>query len=193
MVYCSIKFLLKCRFIGLVIQSQLAHPTPPCSLTRLLFFLATPSRNRILVPRTRDQPPAVETWSLNHWTTREVPRLIFLMCLITQSTLCNPMDCNPPGFSIHGDSPGNHTGMGCHALLQGIFPTQGLSPGLPHWMWILYHLNHQHLPLSEFIYISCPTGWPVYHLHEGRAVWVFFTSIFPTLRTLFVLDIPGTK
>ena len=122
------------------------------------FFLATPSRNRILVPRTRDQPPAVETWSLNHWTTREVPRLIFLMCLITQSTLCNPMDCIPPGFSVHGDSPGNHTGMGCHALFQGIFPTQGLSPGLPHWMWILYHLNHQHLPLSEFIYISCPTG-----------------------------------
>ena len=37
------------------------------------------------------------------------------------------MDCSPPGSSVHGDSPGNNTGVGCHALLQGLFPTQGLS------------------------------------------------------------------
>ena len=30
------------------------------------------------------------------------------------------------------DSPGKNTGMGCHFLLQGIFPTQGSNPGLPH-------------------------------------------------------------
>ena len=30
------------------------------------------------------------------------------------------------------DSPGKNTGVGCHFLLQGIFPTQGLNPGLPH-------------------------------------------------------------
>ena len=35
--------------------------------------------------------------------------------------LCNPMDCSPPGFSVHGDSPGKNTGVGCQALLQGIF------------------------------------------------------------------------
>ena len=33
--------------------------------------------------------------------------------------------------------------MGCHALLQGIFPTQGSNPRLPHWRRILYHLSHQ--------------------------------------------------
>ena len=33
--------------------------------------------------------------------------------------------------------------MGCHSLLQGIFPTQGLNLGLPHCRWILYHLSHQ--------------------------------------------------
>ena len=32
---------------------------------------------------------------------------------------------------VHGDSPGKNTGVGCHALLQGIFPTQGLNSGLP--------------------------------------------------------------
>ena len=35
------------------------------------------------------------------------------------------------------------TGVGCHALLQGIFPTQGSNSGLPHCRWILYHLSHQ--------------------------------------------------
>ena len=38
------------------------------------------------------------------------------------------------------------TGMGCRALLQGIFPTQGLNPGLLHFRWILYHLSHQGSP-----------------------------------------------
>ena len=33
--------------------------------------------------------------------------------------LCNLMDSNPPESSIHGDSPGKNTGVGCHALLQG--------------------------------------------------------------------------
>ena len=37
------------------------------------------------------------------------------------------MGCGLPGSSVHGDSPGKNTGMGCHALLQGIFPTQGLN------------------------------------------------------------------
>ena len=53
-------------------------------------------------------------------------------------TICDPMDCSPPGSSVHGilqarilewvlcpwDSPGKNTGVGCRFLLQGIFPTQ---------------------------------------------------------------------
>ena len=35
-----------------------------------------------------------------------------------------------PGSSVHGDSPGKHTGVGCHSLFQGIFPTQELNWGL---------------------------------------------------------------
>ena len=41
-----------------------------------------------------------------------------------------PMDCSLPGSSVHGNFPGKSTGVGCHFLLQGIFPTQGLNPGL---------------------------------------------------------------
>ena len=68
------------------------------------------------------------------------------MYLVTQSSdwaLCDLMYCSPAGSSVYGDSPGKNTGVGCHALLQGIFPNQVLNPGLPHWVQILYHLSHQ--------------------------------------------------
>ena len=41
------------------------------------------------------------------------------------------------------DCPGKNTGVGCRALLQGIFLTQGLNPGLLHCRQILYCLSHQ--------------------------------------------------
>ena len=40
-------------------------------------------------------------------------------------------------------SSSKNTGVGCQALLQEIFPTQGSNPGLLHCRWILYHLSHQ--------------------------------------------------
>jgi len=42
------------------------------------------------------------------------------------------MDRSLPGSSVHEDSPGKNTAVGCHALLQGISPTQRQNPGLPH-------------------------------------------------------------
>ena len=56
-------------------------------------------------------------------------------------TLCNPM--NPTRLLYPWDSPGKNTGVGCHFLLQGIFPTQGSNPGLPHCRQTLYRLSHQ--------------------------------------------------
>ena len=53
------------------------------------------------------------------------------------------MDCSPPSSSVHGDSPGKNTGVGCHALFQGIFLIQGSNPGLIHCRQILCCLNHQ--------------------------------------------------
>ena len=50
---------------------------------------------------------------------------------------------SPTGSSVHGDSPGKNPGVGRHALLQGIFPTQGLNPDLQHCRRILSHLSHQ--------------------------------------------------
>ena len=56
------------------------------------------------------------------------------------------MSCGPPGSSVHGASPGKNTRVGCHALLQKIFPTQGWNPGLLHCTQILYRLSHQQSP-----------------------------------------------
>ena len=53
------------------------------------------------------------------------------------STLCNPMACAPY------NSPGQNTGACSLSLLQGIFPTQGSNPGLPHCRLILYQLSHK--------------------------------------------------
>ena len=68
-----------------------------------------------------------------------------VLCLVTQScpTLCSPMNCSPPGSSVHGDSPGKNTGGGSHALLQGIFPTQESNWDLLHCRQILYQLSYQ--------------------------------------------------
>ena len=72
-----------------------------------------------------------------------------MLCLVAQlcPTLCDPVDCSLPGSSVHGDSPGKNTRVGCHALLQGSFPTQGSNSGLLHCRWILYHLSHQGSPI----------------------------------------------
>ena len=79
-----------------------------------------------------------------------------VLCLVTQlcPTLCDPMDGSPPGFSVHGDSPGKNTGEGCHALLEGIFLTQELNWGLLHCRWILYQQSYQGSPCSRCNYYN---------------------------------------
>ena len=54
------------------------------------------------------------------------------VCLPAESlqsdpTLRNPVDCRPPGSSVHEILQARNTGLGCHALLQGIFPTPGMT------------------------------------------------------------------
>ena len=83
------------------------------------------------------------------WLDRPKPS----MCLVAQ--LCwthyDPMDSSPPGSSVRGDSLGKNTGVGSLSLLKGIFPTQGLNPGLPHYSQILYCLSHREAPKTNII------------------------------------------
>ena len=86
-----------------------------------------------------------------------------MLCLVAQSclTLCNPMDCSPPGSSVCGDSPGKNTGLGCHALLRGILPTQGSNPGLLQCRWILYQLSYPGSPPSSVSQFLLPNSVPL--------------------------------
>ena len=69
------------------------------------------------------------------------------------------MDFSPPSSSVHGDSPGKNIGVGCHAIFQGIFPTQGSNPGLQHCRQILYCLSHQGIPWKlETVVYPCSRG-----------------------------------
>ena len=91
--------------------------------------------------------------------------------LVTQScpTLCDDVQYSP------WNSPGKNPGVGCHFLLQGIFPTEGLDLGLLHWRQNLYPLSHQGSPNCKhhFSHQSCLTlydpmdcstpGFTVYH------------------------------
>ena len=52
----------------------------------------------------------------------------------------------PHGLYSPWNSPGQNTGVGGLSLLQGIFPTQGLNPGLPHFRQILYKLSYKGSP-----------------------------------------------
>ena len=90
-----------------------------------------PARKLLQSPRRAEM-----TWPhlrqlVIHWKMR-----------VTRScpTLCDPMDYNP------WNSPGQNTGVGSCSLLQGIFPTQGSNPGLPHRRQILDCLSHQGSP-----------------------------------------------
>ena len=59
----------------------------------------------------------------------------------------------------HWNYSSKNIGVGCHALFQGIFPTQGLNPGFPHCRQILYHLSHQG---SQFTKIEEIFGWRLF-------------------------------
>ena len=69
--------------------------------------------------------------------------LCVCVCVLSRDRLfaCNPMDCR---LLCSWDSPRKNTGVGCHFLLQGIFPTQGLNPCL----LCILHWQADSLPLA---------------------------------------------
>ena len=67
------------------------------------------------------------------------------------------------------DYPGKHTGVGFHFLLQEIFPTQGLNPGLLHCKQMLSHLSHQGSPIFREGCKSPNQKWEGYLLGSKQA------------------------
>ena len=86
------------------------------------------------------------------WSMREAQKPNFLFFKIAQSC---PAPCDPMDYIYSPwNSLGHNTGGGSLSLLQGIFPTQGLNPGLPHCRWILYQLSHKGSPNYSFLFMG---------------------------------------
>ena len=108
------------------------------------------------------------------------------LCLVAQLclTLWDSMDCSPPGSSVHEDSPGKNTGVGCHAFLQGIFPTQGSNPGLPHCVCISIYLCiyiYIHPLVDEHFYFQ-------FLAIANKVIWKFMYKTFYGHMLSFFLD-----
>ena len=102
-------------------------------------------------------------------TIQSWPFSIHGACMVSRFShvrLCDPMDDSPPGFSVRGISPNKNTGVGCHALLQRIFPTQGLNPCLLH----LLHGQVDSLPIA-------PPGNSPALKSDARKCMIFCCSI----------------
>ena len=91
------------------------------------------------------------------------------VCSVAQlcPTLCDLRDCSLPSSSVWGIFTSKNTGVGCHFLLQGIFPTHGLNPCLLlvlHWQADSLPLSHVGIPYLAALGLSCNMGvlvpWP---------------------------------
>ena len=96
----------------------------------------------------------------------------------------------PYGLYSPWISPGQTTGVGSLSLLQGIFPTQGSNPGLPHFRRILYQLNHKgsqkgKKPMAELLVLLTLNWWVLASLpyHPMAPPFISYgTSIYQLLR-----------
>ena len=101
------------------------------------------------------------------------------------------MDCSLSGSSVHGDSPGKNIGVGCHALLQGIFPTQGLNPGLPQ---VDYLPSEPGTPMNTGVgSLSLPQG--IFPTQGSNQCLLYCRGILYQLsyQGSQVIWVPGTK
>ena len=79
--------------------------------------------------------------------TGNPPSAHMLSCSVVFDSL-QPCGLQPARLLCQ-DLPGKNTGVGCHPLVQGFFPTQGLSLGLPHCRQTVSHLSHQGSPVGK--------------------------------------------
>ena len=82
--------------------------------------------------------PLSSVWERSSWSE---PLLLLLSHFSCDSVW--PHGLQPTRLLYPWDSPGESTGVGCHCLLQKIFPNQGSIPGFPHCRQMLYHLSHE--------------------------------------------------
>ena len=111
--------------------------------------------------------------------------LSYLCSVLSRSVVSDslwPHGLLPARLLCPWGSPGKNTEMGCHALLQGIFPAQGSNPGLPHCRRILYCLSH----LIPYLLI-CRNSLCVLDTNPLSDLADFFLNIFILLYIIYYL------
>ena len=107
---------------------------------RILEWVAISSARRCSWPRDQTQVSCMCSRFFTIWTIREAHS--------RQMKVAESDSLWPHGLYSPRNSPGQTTEVSSHCLLQGIFPTQGLNPGLLHCRWTLNQLSHQGSPYA---------------------------------------------
>ena len=102
------------------------RPLPEARRARKRILPQLPSRSNTSPTHFR----LLTSWTVQWWIYVVLSHCMLSKSLQSCPAFCNPIDCSPPGSSVHGDSPGKNSGVGCCFLLQGIFPPQGPNPHL---------------------------------------------------------------
>ena len=122
------------------LQSTIKRNTRKGRMSILQVLFSTMIKKKILNPRLTDWKGRTLNALLGIWHHRHYP----VLYLVTQSL--RPRGLQPARLLCPWDSPGKNTGVGCYALLQGIFLTQGSNPRLLCCRWTVYRLSHQGKP-----------------------------------------------
>ena len=135
---------------------------------RILEWVAYLFSSRSFWPRNRTRVSCIAGGFFTNWAIREALK-----------SLSHDQLFSTPWTTESMNSPGQNTGVGSLSLLQGIFPTQGLNPGLLHFRWILDQLSHKGSPkILEWVAFpfsrgsSWPRNWTGVSCIAGR----FFTK-----------------
>ena len=120
---------------------------------RICHMLGTRRRQ---CPDSSGQTWVPSTWIYNLAGSEMISQYVYMsiFAVVAQSLsrvrlFWDSMDCSPPGSSVHGISQAKNTGVGCHFLLQGIFPPQGSNMHFLPWQGDCLPLSHLRSPVFQ--------------------------------------------
>ena len=133
----------------------------------------------MLVSGIRFQSPSIRRGEKGRWYVSSHSINSFNWIFVCESRSVMSDSLRSHGLYSSMNSLGQNTGVGSLFLLQGIFPTQGLNPGLPHCRQILYQMSHKASPRKpEWVAYPFSSGssWPRNQTRVSCAAGCFFTN-----------------
>ena len=127
----------------------------------------------------------------------------FVHARMLSSVQLYPMDCTLPGFSVHGIFQARIMGVGCHFLLQGIFPIQGSNQSVLHWQvdsstQTSWEAHKKAFSGKNLLPVSQPRALPfliaLYQLLRAiLKAFQFFTQLGPSLLYVHISHMTKTN